>query len=292
MGGRWVLVLVVLLALAGAALAQAPGAPCGAQRCDVENGSYRILLPAGVPAGDRIGAILFFHGYGGSADEVLSDAALASVAQRLGVALVAPDGIGRSWSFPGSPARNRDEFAFVEQVLADVTARFPVDPGRIMASGFSQGGSMVWSLACRMPRRFAAFAPIAGDFWQPLPESCASPRPPLTHVHGLADRTIPLAGRSLRPGVRQGDLFKSLAVLAPGGCTATWEDEIRSAGQPEGLACRRARGCSGPALLELCVHAGGHVAEAGWVERAWRTAMPPASHSWPPSPESRGITTP
>lgn len=292
MGGRWVLVLAALLALAGAAFAQAPEAPCGAQRCDVESGSYRILLPAGVPAGDRVGAILFFHGYGGSADEVVSDAALASVAQRLGVALIAPDGIGHSWSFPGSPARNRDEFAFTEQVLADVTARFPVDPRRIMASGFSQGGSMVWSLACRMPQRFAAFAPIAGDFWQPLPESCALPRPPFIHVHGLADRTIPLAGRSLRPGVRQGDLFKGFAVLAPDGCTAAWEDEIRSAGPPEGLACRRARGCSGPALLELCVHAGGHVAEAGWVERAWRSAMPPAPAGRPHAQTSRSITSP
>ncbi len=131
----------------GAAFAQAPEAPCGAQRCDVESGSYRILLPAGVPAGDRIGAILFFHGYGGSADEVVSDAALASVAQRLGVALIAPDGIGHSWSFPGSPARNRDEFAFTEQVLADVTRGFQS----------IRGGS--WPAASRRADRWSGLSP-------------------------------------------------------------------------------------------------------------------------------------
>ncbi|TAJ27950.1 alpha/beta fold hydrolase [Bosea sp. (in: a-proteobacteria)] len=292
MGRRWILVLAALLALVGPGFAQAPDPSCEDDGCLVESGRYRILLPANIPASARIGAILFFHGYGGSAQDVVSDAALASVARRLGAALVAPDGIGRSWSFPGSPASSRDEFAFVAQVLADVTARFPIDPQRIVASGFSQGGSMVWYLACRMPQRFAAFAPIAGAFWQPLPESCALPRPPFIHVHGLADRTIPLAGRSLRQGVRQGDLFKSLAVLAPDGCTAAWENEIRRADPPEGLACRRARGCSSPALLELCIHAGGHVAEAGWVERAWRIAMQPGPAIARPTHETRAITSP
>lgn len=250
------------------------GPACGVEiPCMVASGSYRIRLPQH-PAGDRVGAIVYFHGYQGAAAETVTDPGLAAAAERLGVALVAPDGIGRSWSFPGSPARNRDEFAFVGQVLDDVAARFPIDPGRIMASGFSQGGSLVWYLACRMPQRFAAFAPIAGDFWEPLPDSCAVPRPKLIHVHGVADATIPLAGRALRNGVRQGGLFRSLAVFAPAGCTASWPELVDRA-PAQGLLCRRATDCGG-ALLELCLHAGGHYADAAWVERAWRAAMPPA----------------
>ncbi|WP_199090339.1 PHB depolymerase family esterase [Bosea sp. ASV33] len=246
--------------------------------CSVASGGYRIVLPPQAPAGRKVGAIIYFHGYQGSAEEVIADSALVAVARRLGVALIAPDGAGRSWSYPGSPARHRDEFVFVGQVLDDVIARFPVDPGRILASGFSQGGSMVWYLACRMPRRFAAFAPIAGAFWEPLPESCDGPRPPLIHVHGTSDMTVPLAGRSLRQGSRQGDVFKSLAVFAPGGCTAGLADAARAAPAPEGLACRVATGCAGTARLELCLHAGGHIADAAWVERAWRLTMPtPAS---------------
>jgi polyhydroxybutyrate depolymerase len=198
-----------------------------------------------------------------------------AIADRLGVALVAPDGIGRSWSFPGSPARNRDEFAFVGQVLDDLAARFPVDPGRIMASGFSQGASLVWYLACRMPQRFAAFAPIAGDFWEPLPEACTGPRPKLVHFHGVADGTIPLAGRALRAGIRQGNLFRSLSVFAPASCTASWPGMVGKVPE-QGLLCRRASGCGG-ALLELCLHAGGHYADPAWVERAWRLAMEPAA---------------
>jgi len=259
------------MALAQAGAADRAGPVCGVETpCTVASGSYRIRLPQRLASG-RIGAIVYFHGYQGTAAEIVADPGLA---ERLGVALVAPDGIGRSWSFPGSPARNRDEFAFVGQVLDDVTARFPVDPGRIMASGFSQGGSLVWYLACRMPQRFAAFVPIAGDFWEPLPESCAAPRPKLVHVHGTADTTIPLAGRALRGGFRQGSLFHSLAVFAPAGCTASWPELVARVPE-QGLLCQRAADC-GEALLELCLHAGGHYADAAWVERAWHDAMPPA----------------
>lgn len=262
------------MALAQAGAADKAGPACGVETpCTVASGSYRIRLPQ--HASGHIGAIVYFHGYQGTAAETVADPGLAAVAERLGVALVAPDGIGRSWSFPGSPARNRDEFAFVGQVLADVTARFPIDPGRIMASGFSQGGSLVWYLACRIPQRFAAFAPIAGDFWEPLPDSCAAPRPKLVHVHGTADTTIPLAGRALHNGIRQGSLFRSLAVFAPAACTASWPELVARV-PTQGLLCQRATDCGG-ALLELCLHIGGHYADAAWVERAWHDAMPPAS---------------
>lgn len=242
--------------------------------CTVADGHYRIILPQQAAPGQRSGAIMYFHGYQGSAEETVAAQGLVTVAQRLGVALIAMDGVGRSWSFPGSPSHNRNEFAYIGHVLEDVSRRFPVDPGRIMASGFSQGGSMVWYLACRMPARFAAFAPIAGAFWEPLPHDCAGPRPNLIHVHGMSDTTVPLAGRSLRFGYKQGDVFRSLAILAPNGCTAPWAAEVQKAGPPEAMTCRVATDCGGAARLELCLHAGGHMADPAWIERAWKLAMP------------------
>lgn len=286
--------LVCLLLLVGTAAAQEPGPrpgdPCPADTgCAVASGSYRIVLPPPAVRGRPAGAIMYFHGYQGSAEEVVADAGLVAVARRLGVALIAPDGTGRTWSYPGSPARHRDEFAFVGQVLDDVVARFPVDPRRILASGFSQGGSMVWYLACRMPTRFAAFAPIAGAFWEPLPESCEAPHPPLIHVHGTSDATVPLAGRVLRSGARQGDVFRSFAVLAPGGCTAGWAQTARTEGIADALTCRVTTGCDGPARLELCLHSGGHKAEPAWIERAWRSTMPAGS---PVTARRSGLTSP
>lgn len=270
--------LLAALATCGPARAQPAANPADSCReaggCQVAGGYYRLVLPRRAEPDRPVGAIMFFHGYQGSAEEVIADAGLGAVAERLGVALIAPAGAGRSWSFPGSPARHRDEFAFVAAVLDDATGRFPLDPAQIMASGFSQGGSMVWYLACRMPRRFAAFAPIAGAFWMPLPRDCVGPPPNLIHVHGTADSTVPIAGRSLRGGYRQGDLFESFAILAPGGCTASWSAAVSHPGPPGAPACRLAPGCGGAGRLELCLHAGGHFADPAWVERAWRLAIP------------------
>ncbi|KPF69215.1 hypothetical protein IP69_10785 [Bosea sp. AAP35] len=240
------------------------------QGCVVADGRYRLVLPDPRPGEDgRHGAIMFFHGWQGSADETVDDAGLQALASRLGVALIAPDGAGKTWSYPGSPGRHRDEFVFVAQVLDDVARRFPVDSARIMASGFSQGGSMVWYLACRMPQRFKAFAPVAGAFWEPLPAACASPRPPLVHMHGTADMTVPLAGRALRGGFRQGDVFRSIAILAPTAPAVTVADipTVTS-----GLACRTLA-APGEAPLELCLHEGGHGVDPAWIERAWLRTM-------------------
>ena len=298
---RWLLALATACALTGPVRGQSaadfrPVDSCPAEAgCRVEGGSYRIVLPLQAQGSQPVGAIMYFHGYQGSAEEIVADQGLVAVTQRLGVALIAMDGVGRSWSFPGSPSRNRDEFAYVGQVLDDVARRFPVDPGRIMASGFSQGGSMVWYLACRMPARFAAFAPIAGAFWEPLPESCAGPRPNLIHVHGTTDTTVPMAGRTLRQGSRQGDVFKSLAILAPGGCTAPLAAALKAA-PAAALTCSVAEDCGGPARLELCLHAGGHMADPAWVERAWRLAMPaqasPATANAPAAMTGAKLTSP
>lgn len=277
---RWVAIAVASLLLAGYPRAEEPRKAeaipdaCPANGCLVESGKYRIILPARASKEHRSGAIMYFHGWQGSAEETISDRSLAAAAERLGVALIAPDGMGRTWSYPGSPGHYRDEFAFVAQVLDDVERRFPIDASKIMASGFSQGGSMVWYLACRMPSRFAGFAPIAGSFWEPLPQQCAGPRPNLIHIHGTADTTIPLAGRWIGSRYKQGDLFRSFAVFAPGDCTASWATAARDVASRDEMVCRQATTCSGTARLELCLHPGGHFADPAWIERAWHLAIP------------------
>lgn len=267
---HWPLWLVLAgLVLAGPGRAAPVEACPGEQGCQVEGGHYRLILPDSAPPGAPRAALMFFHGWQGSAEETAADPGLRALATRLGIALIAPDGMGRTWSYPGSPGRHRDEFAFVDRVLDDVAARFPVDPRRIMASGFSQGGSMVWYLACRMPERFRAFAPVAGAFWEPLPASCTGPRPALIHTHGTADGTVPLAGRALRSGFRQGDVFRSLGILDPRARAVTVAD---FAIVPDALACLRLS-AAGTTTLELCLHPGGHVVDPAWIERAWRLTM-------------------
>jgi len=260
------------LALA-AGLAVAAGAAaddsCGvSSACAVEGGAYRVHLPAGWDGASPLPLVIYFHGWQASADGVISNEGLMRAADELGVLLVAPDGAAKTWSFPGSPARHRDETAFVARVLDDVEARYPVQPDRTVATGFSMGGSMAWFVACDLGDRFAGFVPVAGAYWDPIPTDCAAPVPNLIQIHGTTDTVVPMAGRPIREIYRQSDVGASLK---------TWRDRAGCEPVPAPLemgelVCERWRGC-GDRLLELCTHPGGHMIKPEWVVDGYRVLM-------------------
>lgn len=238
--------------------------------CLIPEGSYRIRLPTKPPASQPLGAAVYFHGWQQSAEDVMADASLAATTERLGIALVALNGEEKTWSFPSSPTHHRDDFAYANAVIDDLVRRFPIDRRRLLGAGFSQGASMIWYLACREPRMFAAFAPMSGAFWQPAPDRCAAPLPVLFHLHGLADKTVPLGGREVTPGIRQDSVRDSFTIL--GGPRILHASEpVRLKGSEDlHLTCERSARQADGGLLELCLHPGGHFAVAGWVEHAWR----------------------
>lgn len=260
-------VLAILLLACGPALA------CGVETdCALEGGDYRIALPAQGADGGPLGAIVFLHGWQGSPEDVMRFAALRGVADRLRVALIAPRGVEKSWSLPGAFPARRDDVAFLRAVVRDATARFAVDPERVMISGFSVGGSMTWYVACEEGARYAGYAPVAGSFWEPYVEDCATPLAEIRHVHGLKDDTVPMAGRRLSMAT-QGDTWKSFALLREfAGCAGGLESAV-----VEGeLTCSR-QTCGG-AVQELCLHGGGHSVKPEWIERAWRAVA--AAKRW------------
>ena len=132
-------------------------------------------------------------------------------------------------------------------------------------SGFSRGGSMVWDVACKAPDLARAFAPVAGAFWDDLPQSCASPVD-LFHTHGWLDRTVPLEGRVLGGGaLTQGDVWASLFILrATNGCSNRQPETGSATG---GVWLREWSDCSA-GRLDLMLHGGGHSVPRGWAGRA------------------------
>jgi polyhydroxybutyrate depolymerase len=211
----------------------------------------------------------------------MGDAALGAALADAGILLVAPQGredsrSKRSWSFPGQSFPGRDDFAFVGHVLDDVQRRWPVDRGRVLASGFSIGGSMTWYVACLMPQRFTAFAPVAGAFWRPEPETCPGGPVSLRHVHGLADPMVPMQGRALgQSGLHQGDVLKGMSTWRKiDGCPEA-PDRTERHGS---LTCRTwsAQSCRSGRELVLCLHPGEHEIEAGWILDAfhWMDGLP------------------
>ena len=268
---RLLLPFVLALAAALAALgAPSPALACGPDTdCRVGDQTYRLRLPEGHDGKTPVGAILFMHGYKGTAAGVMRNRSLGKAVSDLGLALVAPKSSGNDWSLPGAPqvtsatGPQPDELLLFDRLLEDLAARFPIDMDKLMATGFSAGGMMVWNLACERGDRFAGFAPIAGTFWAPLPESCASPPVHLLHTHGTSDPVVPLGGRPIQ-NTHQGDVYDAFELFRKAGDFGTAKRyEVLD------LQCQRRVNPQGRAL-ELCLHPGGHSFKTDYVVRAWR----------------------
>jgi polyhydroxybutyrate depolymerase len=246
-------------------------------RYELASGSYRVVTPPGWDGRSRLPLLLYMHGYDQTSAEVVGDADLVGAVTGGGVLLVVPDGLGKTWSHVGSPSHARDDLAFLHAVVDDAEKRFPVDRTRILAAGFSQGGSMVWDLACHASQGFAAFLPVSGDFWLPYPQGCESGPVNLRHIHGMNDQTVPMGGRPLRGGkYTQGDIGKSLAILQQTDSCGSEADRIEPQGE---LKCWIWSSCLSGKRLELCLHGDGHWMKGQWLSDgiAWALKLPEAS---------------
>lgn len=250
---------------------------CSAQTCstgeedcyDVGTGRYYAFSPDADPGKEGYKLLVYFHGYGSSASKTSKKQWLRNEANRRGYLLVLPDGLDNTWAHVGSPSEARDETAFIDQVVADAETRWSVSTQRVVG-GFSQGGSMVWDVACYRGDAFSAFIPASGGFWEPLPDECASPVS-LRHTHGTADTVVPMAGRPIGSS-RQGDIESGFERWrAANGCDVEPDAVITEGSE----SCEVWTSCSAGRELKLCTHPGKHKKPDGFLPRAleWAEAQ-------------------
>lgn len=258
-----------LLSLSAAMVGCQSGTACDGDQplpCfTVEGGRYLVVEPTGDAP---VASLLWFHGYGGSAAGQADKDWLVEAMRSRSILGVLMDGIDGSWSHVGSPAEARDELAFIDAVVADLDARYDVDPDRRWVSGHSQGGSMAWDAVCYRGRHFTAGFPAAGAFWDPLPDLCPSGPIALRHTHGLADNTVPLEGRPIGTNAHQGNVYDGIGIWRTVNGCAVEPDAVEADGP---TTCQIWSSCDAGTELRFCLHDGGHGVPDGWADRnfAW-----------------------
>ena len=86
---------------------------------------------------------------------------------------------------------------FISELIDTLEAAYNIDPTRIYANGFSNGGAMTFALSCRLSNRIAAVGTVSAAQDQPW-SWCAGSRPvPLINFHGTAD-LVPYNGGKVR----------------------------------------------------------------------------------------------
>ncbi len=145
-------------------------------------GSFLLHVPPSYDGSEPVPLVLVYHGAGGSGQTVAERTGFSAIADREGFIAVYPDRLG-----------NPEQ---VGLLLDDLEETLRIDPDRVYATGYSNGGVLMHDLACGLDGRFAAFAPVAGSMAGYLAGSFWLREPvPALIIHGTADQVIPWDGR-------------------------------------------------------------------------------------------------
>lgn len=167
--------------------------------------TYMLHIPLNYQPQLPLPLLLVFHGRGSNAAEVEGYTGFSQLADRERFIVAYPQGLQNAsgetfWDSSDPPTQGVDEVAFVNIVLDAIEQKLCVDRRRIDATGFSNGGGMTGMLACRLAGRIAAFAPVAGNFFD-YRQGCHPGRAvALLNSHGTADDVVPY---NMQPGVLQ-----------------------------------------------------------------------------------------
>jgi polyhydroxybutyrate depolymerase len=212
---RWLLgALVAGIALAVVPLGTSAPGPCGAlpeasTTITLRQGSVTrtalLHVPSTYAAKTPTPLVLNLHGSGSTADQQRLFTAMNKTANADGFVVVYPqgairEGSGFDWNVPGVPlvggrkvpAGSPSDAAFIGRLLTKIESTYCIDAHRVYATGFSGGARMSSELACSLPARIAAVAPVSG---LRFPSDCHATRAvPVLAFHGTADPVDPYAG--------------------------------------------------------------------------------------------------
>ena len=157
---------------------------------------------------------------------------------------------------------------FISELIDTLEAAYNIDPTRIYANGFSNGGAMALALSCRLSHRIAAVGTVSAAQDQRPWSWCADSRPaPLINFHGTAD-LVPYNGGRVWASPRP---FPSVSTW-----TANWARRNRCAPNPIGsvMAADVTRleytNCANDAAVVLySIRGGGHTWPGGKPMPEW-----------------------
>ncbi len=170
---------------------------------DIEDGfmhehryrSYILHIPPQYSGEDSLPLVINLHGGGGTAQQQMILSRMNPKADTEGFFAVYPNGTLLPVGYTGWNAGERfqsdvDDLGFLNALIDTIRMEYNVDTLRIFATGFSNGASMCYSLACEIAHRIAAIGPVAGwlvyDNW----DDCQRQRlMPTIHFHSRNDPT-------------------------------------------------------------------------------------------------------
>lgn len=164
--------------------------------------AYRAYVPAHLPPHAPLVLVLHGSNIDGATMRQWTGYEFDELADRHGFVVLYPDGYQKNWNdcrrtapFPAK-LENVDDVGFLRALVAKYQADYGIDPARVYAFGYSNGGQLAFCLAMEEPRLVAAIATAGANL--PSPDNCLCPLEGPTArvllVAGTQDPISPYAG--------------------------------------------------------------------------------------------------
>jgi len=186
--------------------------------------NYLVHTPPGWQPGTPVPIVIALHGMLQSEEGMNEYLGLNQVADREGFVVIYPHGLGNAWKDGRAPQLRMtfwsppsDDVEFLSKLVETLVEKRFADPSRVYLMGLSNGGYMVYRMACERPELFAAFATLSATVPGYYVNSCKPSRSvPLLMINGTADMIVPFFGNglggsmSLLPVTQTAKLFAKL----------------------------------------------------------------------------------
>jgi polyhydroxybutyrate depolymerase len=277
---RWFASAVVVALAAGALALPSTAAGTTGER------PYGLKVPAGYDGRHPVPLVVLLHGYTSNGSAQARYFGLLAEADKAGFLLAYPDGTrdrlgNRFWNATDACCdffhSGVDDVAYLDDVIAEISARYPVDPARIYVVGHSNGAFMAHRYACDRAGRVAAIVTLAGMTWKDQSHCPGGSPVSVLHVHGRNDTTVNYEGGATPEGAYPGAVETVDDWAAKTRCTGSLAATGRKLdldGSIPGDETDEATfgGCpSGVSVTLWTIEGGGHVPafNGNWAPALW-----------------------
>jgi polyhydroxybutyrate depolymerase len=263
---------------------------------------YIVHLPPSYTGREAVAVVINIHGAGGTKEAArimscrngdLNDpGCLDRVADCEGFITVYPDGTSnpmvrnlRTFNAGGGAGgyacasgyackEDIDDVSYFTDLIDTLHRHYNIDRARVYLTGFSNGAAMTHRLACELPNRIAAIAPVsAGNQFSTIDYCSPTHGMPVLEIHGTEDRCWQFDGGPQLCGVQgtPGDFISTTestaAWAARNGCDATpIVEDLPDMDPADGTTVTRISypGCAnGADVVLLRINGGGHTWPGG-----------------------------
>ncbi|WP_310555776.1 T9SS type A sorting domain-containing protein [Flavobacterium sp.] len=165
------------------------------------NRVYAIYIPVNYNSAQPAPLVLLFHGFTNNISTMFNDSQMQALADANNFIYAIPQGLGTlaGWNIGLSFGGSADDIGFTRSLIDRIALNYSINPKKVYAAGFSNGGFFSYKLACELSDKIAAIASVAGSMnpsWITGSNPTCNPQHqmPVMQITGSNDTVIPIAG--------------------------------------------------------------------------------------------------